>query len=115
MRQFAQWLRDADAAESLEVLSAVNYADPLNASQHQLLGEQLLNGRRAEDAVQEFAVLLSLQPQDPAPAHFGMARALRSLGDSQASRRHLLDALETAPHYKPAQALLLQMMEERRE
>jgi hypothetical protein len=42
-----------------------------------------------------------------------MARALREMGDKAGSRRHLLDALATAPHFKPAQALLLKMIEER--
>ncbi len=32
---------------------------------------------------------------------------------NRGSRRHLLDALATAPHFKPAQALLLKMIEER--
>ncbi len=115
MRQLAQWLQPVDAAAALAVLADVNYADPLNASQHQLLGEQYLAAGRGEDSLQEFRVLLSLNPQDSAPAHFGMARALRAAGDAQGSRRHLLDALETAPHFKPAQALLLQMIEERKE
>jgi tetratricopeptide (TPR) repeat protein len=115
MRQLAQWLHASNDAAALEVLANVNYADPLNAAQHQLLGEQYLTVGRGEDSMQEFRVLLSLNPQDPATAHFGMARALRALGNSQESRRHLLDALETAPHFKPAQALLLQMIEERKE
>jgi Flp pilus assembly protein TadD len=115
MRQLSQWLQGSNAGESLEVLTAVNFADPLNAAQHQLLGEGLLGAGRGDESMQEFKVLLSLNPQDPATAHFGMARALRTVGDRQGSRRHLLEALETAPHFKPAQALLLQMIEERRE
>ncbi|HKE96968.1 MAG TPA: tetratricopeptide repeat protein [Povalibacter sp.] len=116
MRQLADWLQAADRPrDAVEVLTSVNYADPLNATQHQALGEQLLTVGRAEDAVREFQVLLALNSHDAAAAHFGMARALRAAGDAAASRRHLLDALETAPHYKPAQALLLQMIEERRE
>jgi len=42
-----------------------------------------------------------------------VARALRALGDAPASRRYLLDALSTAPHYKPAQEMLLKMTQER--
>ena len=44
-----------------------------------------------------------------ASANFGIARALNSLGDRAESRRHLLEALETAPHYRPAQDLLLEL------
>jgi tetratricopeptide (TPR) repeat protein len=115
MRQLSQWLQTPDPRESLEVLTAVNFADPLNAAQHQLLGEGLLAAGRSDESMEEFQVLLNLNPQDPATAHFGMARALRTIGDTQGSRRHLLEALETAPHFKPAQTLLLQMIEERRE
>ena len=58
-------------------------------------------------------MLLALNAHDPAPAYFGAARALHALGDRAASRRHVLDALATAPHYRPAQEFLLQMIEER--
>jgi tetratricopeptide (TPR) repeat protein len=116
LRQLAEWLEQANrVTEASEVLAAVNYADPLNAAQHRTLGEQLLTAGRPEESLREFQVLLALDDHDPAMAHFGMARALRAQGDVVASRRHLLDALETAPHYKPAQALLLQMIEERKE
>ncbi|HMN46153.1 MAG TPA: tetratricopeptide repeat protein [Povalibacter sp.] len=116
LRQLAGWLVQANrTAEATEVLAAVNYADPLDAVQHRQLGEQWLAAGRPEESLREFQVLLALDSHDPATAHFGMARALRAQGDLVASRRHLLDSLETAPHYKPAQALLLQMIEERKE
>jgi len=115
LRELATWLDEAGRAEeALEVLAALNYVDPLNGNQHLLLGERLLAGGKSEDSLREFRVQLALNPHDPAPGHFGMARALRALGDRPASRRHLLDALETAPHYKPAQEMLLQMLEERK-
>jgi hypothetical protein len=85
----------------------------LNTQLHAQLGERLLAAGRAEDSLREFRALLALNALDQAPAHFGAARALRDLGDQAASRRHLLDALAIAPHYKPAQALLLKMIEER--
>jgi cellulose synthase operon protein C len=115
LRDLAAWLDEAGRADdALEVFAAVNYVDPLNGAQHTLLGERLLADGKYETALREFGVQLALTPHDPAPAHFGMARSLRALGDLPASRRHLLDALETAPHYKPAQTLLLQMIEERK-
>jgi tetratricopeptide (TPR) repeat protein len=115
LRELASWLDAANRSdEALEVLAAINYVDPLNGDQHTVLGERLLAKGSHEDALREFRVQLALSPHDPVPGHFGMARVLRALGDQAASRRHLLNALETAPHFKPAQALLLQMIEERK-
>lgn len=114
LRELSSWLDEAGrGAEATEVLLSLNYADPLSTDLHAQLGERLLAAGRAEDSLREFRALLSLNVLDQAPAHYGVARALRKLGDQAASRRHLLDALAIAPHYKPAQALLLKMIEER--
>lgn len=114
LKDLARWLEDAGrTTDATEVLMALNYADPLNIDLHAQLGERLLAAGRAEDSLREFRALLALNGIDQAPAHYGVARALREMGDKAGSRRHLLDALAIAPHYKPAQALLLKMIEER--
>ena len=114
LKDLARWLDDAGrATDATEVMLSLNFVDPLNIQLHAQLGERLLAAGRAEDALREFRVLLALNGIDQAPAYYGMARALRELGDEVGSRRHLLDALAIAPHYKPAQALLLKMIEER--
>lgn len=115
LRDLAQWLEKAGRAdEATELLIALNYVDPLNAAQHSQLGERLLSSGKSAEALREYQVLLAIEAHDPAPANFGMARALRAQGDKTASRRHVLDALAAAPHYKPAQDLLLQLIEERK-
>lgn len=114
LRELSRWLDETGrGADATEVLLSLNFADPLNTDLHAQLGERLLAAGRAEDSLREFRALLALNVLDQAPAHYGVARALRELGDQVASRRHLLDALAIAPHYKPAQALLLKMIEER--
>ncbi len=114
LRQLADWLEQAGrGAQRTALLQAINYADPFDARQHLQLGELLLTEQRARESLREFEALLILNPHDPAPAHFGAARALRALGESEPSRRRLLEALASAPHYKPAQALLLQLIQER--
>jgi len=113
-RELARWLDEgAHASDATAVLQALNYSDPLNPEQHAQLGERLLSEKRAEDSLREFRVLLALREHDPAQAYFGAARALNELGDRAASRRNVLDALAAAPHYKPAQEFLLQIVEER--
>jgi tetratricopeptide (TPR) repeat protein len=114
LRELARWLDEAGRGrDATAVLQSLNYADPLNPEQHVQLGERLLTDNRAEDSLREFRVLLALKDHDQAPALFGAARALHALGDRAASRRHVLDALAAAPHYKPAQEFLLKMVEER--
>ena len=55
--------------------------------------------------------MLALDTHDKATAYFGVARALRGMGDRAGSRRNVLQALEAAPHYRPAQDLLLEMID----
>jgi tetratricopeptide (TPR) repeat protein len=102
--------RDADAAE---VLAAMNYSDPLVPESHELLGRLLVEQSKGNDAVREYQVLLALRPLDTAAANFGLARALQLTGDTVQARRRLLQSLETAPNYRPAQRMLLELTGER--
>jgi tetratricopeptide (TPR) repeat protein len=114
LRQLAQRLKAAKRdAEAIEVLNAANYSDPLNVGAHLELGDALLAAQRPKEAAREFQVLLALNTHDRAAAYFGLARALRATGDQTASRRNVLQALEVAPHFRPAQDMLLEMVEGR--
>ncbi|HEY8509112.1 MAG TPA: tetratricopeptide repeat protein, partial [Steroidobacteraceae bacterium] len=110
LRQLANWLDEAKRPEqALEVLNALLFVDPLDPALHSRLGERLFAAGKPAESLREYRVLLALNAHDTAAANFGIARALRSLGDTINSRRHLLEALETAPHYRPAQDMLLEM------
>jgi tetratricopeptide (TPR) repeat protein len=110
LQGLAAWLDEAgQAPQSLEVLNALLLIEPLDASLHAKLGERFNAGGKAAESLREYQVLLALDAHDSASAHFGIARALNSLGDRANSRQHLLEALETAPHFKPAQDLLLEI------
>lgn len=102
-------------AEATEVLAAVNYADPLAVDGHDQLGQLLLAQKRGADALREYQVLLALQPLDTAAANFGMASSYRQTGDNARARRFLLESLDTAPNYRPAQKLLLEMTGDRKQ
>jgi tetratricopeptide (TPR) repeat protein len=113
LRRLASLLDKAGRqAEALAVLESINYSDPLRAAGHRDLGEKLLAAKRPAEAAREFRVLLALEPQDFATAQFGLARAARDGGDARAARRHVLQALEVAPSYRPAQKLLLELTED---
>jgi cellulose synthase operon protein C len=100
-------------AQAAQVLASVNYADPLAADGHDQLGNLLLATGKGSEALREYQVLLALQPLDTAAAQFGLARAYRATGDAANARRHLLESLDTAPNYRPAQKLLLEMTGDR--
>lgn len=91
----------------------MNYADPLTVDGHDQLGALLLAQRKGPEALREYQVLLALQPLDTAAANYGLARAYRLTGDAAEARRRLLEALDTAPNYRPAQKLLLEMTGDR--
>ncbi|HTE41214.1 MAG TPA: tetratricopeptide repeat protein [Steroidobacteraceae bacterium] len=100
-------------AEALDVMNAINYGDPLNSESHMQLADALLAAKRPQDAAREYRAMLALDTHDKATAYLGVARALRTMGDRPGSRRNVLEALEAAPHYKPAQELLLEIVEGR--
>jgi tetratricopeptide (TPR) repeat protein len=110
LQKLAEWLDEAgQAPQALDVLKALLLVEPLDASLHAKLGERYNSGGKATESLREYRVLLAMDAHDTASANFGIARALNSLGDRAESRRHLLDALETAPHFRPAQDLLLEV------
>jgi tetratricopeptide (TPR) repeat protein len=100
-------------SEATEVLTAVNYADPLSVAAHEQLGSLLIAQKKGAEALREYQVLLALQPLDTAAANFGLARAYRLTGDVAETRRRLLEALDTAPNFRPAQKFLLEITGDR--
>jgi len=74
-----------------------------------VLGEQLLKAGKVAEARREFQASLALQTPDPASAWLGLARAESAAGNAIQARRHVLQSLEIAPHYRPAQHFLLEL------
>jgi tetratricopeptide (TPR) repeat protein len=110
LRTLAKWLEDANnTQEATDVYRALVLVEPLDGTLHTKLGERYAATNNPRDSLREYKVLLALDTHDPAAANFGIARALNSMGDRAESRRHLLDALETAPHFRAAQDLLLEI------
>ena len=110
LRKLATLLDETGQTQpALDVLSALLLIEPLDASLHAMLGERFNAVGKSAESLREYRVLLALDAHDSASAHFGIARALNSLGDRAQSRQQLLEALETAPHYRPAQDLLLEL------
>ena len=70
----------------------------------------LLEDQRAGEALTEYSIALALNPHDKATAYYRMANAYHELGDDEQSEDHLLQALDVAPNFRPAQRLLLDLM-----
>jgi len=102
---------DGRTNDAIAVLMSSNLVDPFDQELHGMLGELLLEGGRAEEALQEFTVALALDPHDKAIAHYRLATAHHELGDKSQAQNHLLEALDVAPNYRPAQRLLLEMVQ----
>ena len=95
--------------ESAQVLNRLLYIAPLNEQLHTLLGECDLTLNHPAGATREYRALIAGKTQDPAAAHFGLARALRMAHKDSEARDELLESLEAAPGFKPAQKMLLEM------
>jgi tetratricopeptide (TPR) repeat protein len=99
-------------AEAMEVLNDVKWADPFAEDLHVELGDLLLTMNQPQEALAEYQILLALDPNDKADANLKLARAYKALGDAEKTMEHLLTALDIAPQYRAAQALLLELSRE---
>ena len=88
-----------------ERLLAVN---PLIPQPHRQLAAAYEKLSRKPEAIRAYETVLKLDPLDPAEVHFRLGRLLHEEQDNRA-RRHVLQALEEAPRFRAAHALLLQM------
>ena len=111
-----QWLvrqlrENKQFAESANVMESINWVSPYVVEEHQWLGEYYLDENETELAIREYDALLGLQPEDPAEALLGKARAAMQVGDKEKAKRQVLYALEHAPFFRSAQKMLLEFNE----
>ena len=110
LKRLGGWLQEANRIDdAIEVLQSVNLVDPLDLGLHGTLGDMLLEAGRAQEALMEYSIALALNPHDKATAYYRMASAHHELGNNQKSQDHLLQALDVAPNFRPAQRLLLDL------
>ncbi|MCX6633387.1 MAG: tetratricopeptide repeat protein, partial [Candidatus Solibacter sp.] len=97
------------AAEAAAALNRLNFVYPMDAAAHRSLGGLWLVQGNIKGAIREFAAALARNPQDPAQAHFDLARAYHADKQTEQAKEELLAALEVAPGFRPAQKLLLEL------
>jgi len=98
--------RDDDAAA---VLEALNWVTPYSIHEHQLLGNYYLAKSMPALANREFDAFLGLNEENPAEGYLGKALAAMQLDNPLEAKQQVLQALESAPFFRPAQALLLDL------
>jgi len=95
--------------KALAVYHSINLVDPLNADLHGEYGQLLLAAGQPQKALREFEVAFALAPHDMATAWYNLAAARAALGDKAEAQQNVLEALDIAPNFRPAQKLLLEL------
>jgi len=96
--------------DAMATLDRLNYIYPVaDPEMHKKMGELALGQGQVKVAVREFEAVLASKPLDPAASHYELAEALVKANEMDAARDHVISALETAPGFRPAQKLLLEL------
>jgi Flp pilus assembly protein TadD len=98
------------ASDAIATLERVNYIYPVrDENLHRRLGDLLYAQRQYDRAIREYNALVASNPVDKAGAEFSLAQAYFAAGQKVKAEESVLAALETAPGYRPAQKLLLEL------
>lgn len=101
--------QQAEAAATLERLI---YIYPVHDEDlHRHLGDLLLAQKRYDGAIREYNALVASDPSDKAGAQYDLAQAYFAANEKDKAQESVLAALETAPGYRPAQKLLLELQQ----
>ncbi len=90
-------------------LDRLNYIYPEDQELHKRLGDLWLAQNNVPGAIREYQALLALKPLDQATSHYQLAEAYRKANRLDQARDEVLQSLEAAPGFKPAQKLLLEI------
>jgi tetratricopeptide (TPR) repeat protein len=95
--------------EAALALSRLNWIYPEDEEMHRRLGSLYLDEGKADAATVEFRAAIAMKPNDTATARYNLARAYRAAGKTSEAKDELLLALESAPGFRPAQKMLLEL------
>jgi cellulose synthase operon protein C len=99
-------------AGAIATLEGVNYIYPVKDEDlHHRLGDLLYAQKQYDGAIREYRARVACNPVDKAGAQFNLARAYLAAGQKDKAEESVLAALETAPGYRPAQKLLLELQQ----
>ena len=95
-----------EAAATLERLNLIYLEDDAS---HQKLGRLYMDLKNPNGAIREFQAQIANGTIDPASAQFGLAQAFQAANRPEEALDAVYNALEAAPGFKPAQALLREL------
>jgi tetratricopeptide (TPR) repeat protein len=103
---------DGKQTEAARTLERLIYIDPVRDEElHQHLGDLLLMQKSYEGAIREYSAVVASNPSDVAGAEYRLAQAYFAANQRDKAEESVLAALETAPGYRPAQKLLLELQQ----
>ena len=102
-----------DVPAALAALDRTLYISPFDLGIHQRLAERAARVGRHPVVIRERQAVLALDPSDRVDAMYQLALAYANAGEVSAARREVLRALDLAPNFEKAQALLLSLQEKR--
>jgi tetratricopeptide (TPR) repeat protein len=110
LKQLAGWQTEAgkkrEAAATLERLNLIYLEDE---GAHQMLAKLYSDLKNPTGAIREYQAALAGGTIDVAGAQFGLAQAFQATNRQEDALDAVYNALEAAPGYKPAQALLREL------
>jgi tetratricopeptide (TPR) repeat protein len=98
-----------DPAEAAATLNRINDIYPSDEQLHRRLGDLWLAQNNFPGAIREYSSVVAMHPIDAASAHLNLAQAYLAAGQTDKAKENVLETLEAAPDYRPAQKLLLQL------
>ena len=112
LKRLATLLAEAGKnGEAARALDRLNFIDLVDEELHRRLGDLWMADNNVEGAIREYRAALAEKPIDLAASHYNLARAYRRANRPDVARDELLAALEEAPGFRPAQKLLLEIMQ----
>jgi Tfp pilus assembly protein PilF len=98
-----------DKRGAAATLERINYIYLRDDKEHQQLAELDMELGNPAGAILEYGAVIALKPVDPAGAHYHLAKAYEAVHDDGKAMDEVLSSLETAPGYRDAQKLLLEL------
>jgi tetratricopeptide (TPR) repeat protein len=112
LKELASLEKDlGEPAAAAATLDRINYIYPESEDLHRQLGDLWMAQSNYPGAIREYSALVAMHPLDTASAQFDLARAYFAAGQRDKAEDNVLQSLEAAPNFRPAQQLLLQLQD----